>query len=294
MKLIYQDHSLNSGIYKILNTHTNRIYIGQTSRFKKRWADHAKSLLSGKHQNKFFRHDFAKCKTELGHDDFLEFHVLEVMEGSTKEERNKREEHWIAQFYDKQELCYNFKEKTEAKERSCFSLTPNETRQKISEATRKALSTPEVKAKMRAARIGKPSPTTGMKLGPRSEETKEKLREANKGQVPILKGKTLAELIGPEQAAKCLEQRRQRALGVKHSEETKQKMSSNSYMRGKYGMKHHNAKVYDGLHLRSPDGTFYTKIECLKSFCDTHNLTPALLMAVLKGKRNHHKGWYVT
>lgn len=34
--------------------------------------------------------DFNKTKELLGHDDFLEFHVLEVMEKSTKEERNKQ------------------------------------------------------------------------------------------------------------------------------------------------------------------------------------------------------------
>lgn len=127
MRFIYQEHSLKPGIYKILNTHTNRVYIGQAKEFKARWNGHKRSLITEKHQNKFLLNDFRKCSEELGHDDFLEFHVLEIMEGSSKEERNLKEEEWIAKFWDKQQLCYNFKQKTEAQERSCFSLTPEET-----------------------------------------------------------------------------------------------------------------------------------------------------------------------
>jgi group I intron endonuclease len=127
MKFIYQSHANESGIYKILNTHTNRIYIGQAKEFKKRWHDHNKHLLNRNHQNKFLLNDFNKCKEELGHDDFLEFHVLEVMENSTKEERNKREEFYIHAFWDQQSSCYNFKQKAAGKERSCYSNTPEQT-----------------------------------------------------------------------------------------------------------------------------------------------------------------------
>lgn len=111
MRFIYQEHSLKSGIYKILNTHSNRIYIGQAKRFKERWPAHRYQLRNGKHQNKFFLSDFGKCKEELGHDDFLEFHVLEVMEGSTRDQRNEREEWWISQVYDENDYCYNFQTK---------------------------------------------------------------------------------------------------------------------------------------------------------------------------------------
>lgn len=137
MKFNYQANSKFSGIYKILNTHTNRVYIGQAKSFQQRWYDHKRSLLNDKHQNKFLLNDFRKCSEELGHDDFLEFHVLEVMEDSTKKERNKREEEWIAKFWDGQQTCYNFKEKTEAQERSCYSLTPEETRKKIAQNSQK-------------------------------------------------------------------------------------------------------------------------------------------------------------
>ena len=147
MKFFYQDYANKPGIYKIINTHTNRIYIGQTWSFKDRWRDHKKYLLNGSHQNKFILNDFNKCKIELNHDDFLEFHVLEVMESSSKEERNKREEEIIAEYWDRQELCYNFKKKTEAKRRGVYSNTPEETSKLISANMKEIWADPEHREK---------------------------------------------------------------------------------------------------------------------------------------------------
>jgi group I intron endonuclease len=118
MKLIYQEHSLKSGIYKIVSTHTNRIYVGQAKEFKARWNGHKRSLLNGKHQNKFIQADFNKCREELGHDNFLEFHVLEILEGSTKEERSVREKQWIAHWFDNGKQCYNLTLKAVSREGS--------------------------------------------------------------------------------------------------------------------------------------------------------------------------------
>lgn len=151
MKFDYQENANKSGIYKIINVHTNRIYIGQAKNFKKRWYDHKRHLLDRKHQNRFLKHDFNKCQLELGHTDFLEFHVLEVMEGSTKEERNSREEQIISEYYDKQELCYNFQQKVENKERSCYSNTPEETQLKKSAKSKKMWASPGFKDKNRKA-----------------------------------------------------------------------------------------------------------------------------------------------
>jgi single-strand DNA-binding protein len=132
MRFIYEEHSLKPGIYKILNIYTNRVYIGQAKEFKERWRGHKYALLNNKHQNKFLLNDFNKCREELGHDDFLEFHVLEVMEGSTKEERNKQEQFYIHAIWGQRDGCYNFKQKIEAKERQRNSNIPEETRLKKS------------------------------------------------------------------------------------------------------------------------------------------------------------------
>lgn len=92
VQLNYQQHANDPGIYVIFNNHTWRVYVGQASRFKRRWSDHQNGLQNGNHQNKFLLNDYLKCKEELGHDNFLEFHVLEVMSESSKEQRNLREE----------------------------------------------------------------------------------------------------------------------------------------------------------------------------------------------------------
>lgn len=113
MKFIYQENSRKSGIYRIFNTHNNRIYIGQTKRFKGRWSSHKSSLLNNKHNNKFLLNDFNKCKKALGHDDFLEFDILEIVNG-TKEERLKREQNWIDSVWDNQIKCYNLNPKAQS------------------------------------------------------------------------------------------------------------------------------------------------------------------------------------
>lgn len=124
MFLAYNDHSAKSGIYKIINKYSNRIYIGQAKRFKDRWSDHASLLRHNKHCNKFLQNDFNKSFQELQHDNFLEFHILEIMENSTKEERNAIEEKYISENFDHQNMCYNIFEKVNDKERIFSQSTP--------------------------------------------------------------------------------------------------------------------------------------------------------------------------
>jgi len=136
MKFNYQSYANKSGIYKITNTHTNRIYIGQAKSFKKRWYQHSVTLKANKHANPFLQKDYNKCKEELGHDDFLIFEVLEVMEGSTKQQRTEREQVYIDQNFDNKELCYNLQKKASIADRSCFSKTPEETKKKLSDSSK--------------------------------------------------------------------------------------------------------------------------------------------------------------
>lgn len=148
MKFFYQEYSLKPGIYKILNTHTNRVYIGQAKRFKERWKAHIKTLLNGKHQNKFLQADFNKSKEELGHDDFLEFHVIELMTDSNKTERNQREEFYINAIWDQQKQCYNFQRTTSSSQRRMFSKTPNSTTLLKSKNTKRLWCSEEFRSKI--------------------------------------------------------------------------------------------------------------------------------------------------
>lgn len=141
MKFIYNGNSNKSGVYKIINTTNGRIYIGSAKLFKTRAQHHIKSLLKGTHHNKFLQHDFNKC----GKDAF-EFHILKVVEAE-KDVRFFAEQKYVDEYFDNQDLCYNFKKKTVQKERSCYSKTPEETSQLISENMKRLWSDPEYKQK---------------------------------------------------------------------------------------------------------------------------------------------------
>ena len=217
----YNGDSAKSGIYEIRNRLTNRSYIGQSGRITKRWQDHKKVLSSEKKTNKFLLADYKKCKELLGHDDFLEFHIIEVLDGISRAERLQKEEHWIEQaiaVYGKQSV-YNFNCKPTAEMYFFSSKGPRksssqyrnginhpyygksspmkgrnhteETRKIISEAGQHRVVSDEAKEKIRKAKLGKKA----------SNETKEKLKIAHTGQ---------------KQSAETIEKRRQKMLGSNH------------------------------------------------------------------------------
>ena len=294
MKFHYQSNANLSGIYKILNTLTNRVYIGQAARFERRWYDHKRHLLNGKHQNKFLLNDFNKCKEELGHDDFLEFHVLEVMQSSSKEERNKREEEWIKQHWDKQDLCYNFHKKTEAKDRSCYSNTPEET-SKIISNNMKAVWRDETKNQKRLNTIHseeyKTSQSQKMKkkwLEPSySERQKILATEANrKTSSERMKKKWASD---PEYREKMVKINKE--LGTKRqrfwdnlSEDQKTVIINKRRTATKKALAKHHGKI------QAPDGSVYEVFNA-REFSLRHGLSPSLLCEVFHGNRKQHKGW---
>jgi group I intron endonuclease len=99
---------------------------------------------------------------------------------------------------------------------------------------------------------------TGYKMPPCSEETKEKLRQANIGKII--------------------------------SKEIREKISQNR--KGKNsGRNSTSAKVYEGFTLLSPDGTTYNRIECLTEFAKDNNLNMKCLWKLLKGKLKSSQGW---
>jgi group I intron endonuclease len=85
MQFNYNGQANEPGIYVIFNTQKWRIYVGQAQCFKVRWRQHISSLTNNKHQNRFLQADFNQCGMGA-----FEFHVLEIMPNSTKEERNLR------------------------------------------------------------------------------------------------------------------------------------------------------------------------------------------------------------
>lgn len=283
MKFHYQSQANLSGIYKILNTHTNRAYVGQCKLFKVRWNQHKLSLLNDKHQNKFLLNDFKKCLEELGHDDFLEFHVLEVMEGSSKEERNLKEEEWIAKFWDSQQLCYNFKQKANETERSCFSHTPEETRELLSEAQKRLWQNPVERIKRiegsdgkRRENIGKSSSEAWASMSESQQKDISQKRESltkDSWRDPSIRERRMSGL---------------KANSWKVSEaHTAKVLSDPDYHARLVAQGQASAKTYQML---SPTGE-QTIIHNMSKFCRENNLVKGHMIAVSNGKAKSHKGW---
>lgn len=294
MKFHYQSNANLPGIYKIVNTHTNRIYIGQCLSFKNRWYDHKRSLLNDKHQNRFFLNDFKKCFEEVGHDDFLEFHVVEVMEGSSKEERNLKEEEWILKHWDQQQTCYNFKQKTQSAVRSCYSNNPEETSKIISD-NMKAVWQDEAKNQKRLNTIHseeyKARQSQKMKkkwLDPAYSEHQKAIatETSRKPSSEAMKKKWALDLEYREKMVKI-----NKELGPKRqeiwnalSEERKSSIIEKRRSSTVGALAKHHGQIQD------PNGAIHDVYNA-KAFCREHNLNPSLLCGVFHGNRTHHKGW---
>lgn len=89
--------------------------------------------------------------------------------------------------------------------------------------------------------------------------------------------------------------------GRKHTEQTKKMLSNQK--KGKTLSENHRknlstaflnsskvGRTYSGI-LVSPSGEQYINIHNRAKFCREHNLNDSCLKRVIKGIRNHHKGW---
>ena len=183
MEFKYEGNSLKSGVYKITNKINNKIYIGSAKLFKVRASQHLSSLEKQKHQNKHLQASFNKH----GSDAFL-FEVLEVVKGD-KLQRTQREKELLDEqiILNKWDECYNISKNPIQKEGS-WSKTPEETRKLLSENSKKLWQNKEYREnhcqqmkKLWQNPAHKEKMcllTTGQK---RTEETKRKISEANKG-----------------------------------------------------------------------------------------------------------------
>jgi group I intron endonuclease len=176
MLYFYNGNSKDPGIYEIRNRHTNRSYIGQASRFQERWIEgHKSSLLRNAHRNPFLQRDFNKCKEILGHDDFLEFHIIQTMPKSTPEKRDTKELYWIAKYKKAGIKLYNLIE-----EESGNYIFSEETRQKMSETKKLQWQNHDYSVFMSEAHRGYKA----------SNETKEKMSKSHKGLNTWSKGRS--------------------------------------------------------------------------------------------------------
>jgi len=209
-----------SGIYRIKNTETGVVYVGQTSEtFAKRWGRHRRALKACRHGNAHLQRSYNKH----GKDAF-EYKVLEVIpQGDMSDKEfesylNKREIILIAE-HDARRNGYNFTDGgggcmgyTQSEEHKAKIGAANtgkkhtaEARAKISAAVRRRVITDETRKKLSAALMGHKR-NVGHK---HTEEHKSRISAA-------LKGRTITD----EHKAKITAAK----MGHKHTAETRAKI----------------------------------------------------------------------
>ncbi len=82
-----------SGIYKITNIVTKKLYIGSAENISNRWSVHKKSLKSNDHYNKYLQRSWSKYG-ELA----FKFIIVEVTPNKNRLCRLRREQYWMDLF----------------------------------------------------------------------------------------------------------------------------------------------------------------------------------------------------
>ena len=282
MILNYDGFANKPVIYMIYNMHSHGMYIGQTRKCQKRWRDGYKRILpKGTCHNTFLQNDFTKCFNELGHTDFLEFHVLKVMENSTHEERINLEVQFIKFFRKMGYRIYNATKEFNGN----FALT-DKTKLKISQAKKEYYKTDAGKALIKSLSDSKRGKSYEEYYGKeeaaaiKKKISENKLIEQNRPEVKEnlrkqLLGKTSIERFGMEKAQKIKEKR---SLARK----------------GKYtGKDSSGYTVREDIKLMSPTGEVFTKVDGIMNFGTEHGIPYNRLGEILANKRENYKGWYL-
>lgn len=133
---------MNSGIYRIRNRRTAKVYVGQTTRFDRRFRRHRYELVKGIHSNTYLQ----RAVLKHGIDSI----VFEIIEEVSAEHLTPREQYWINHYKDLG-LLYN----TCLTAGSCAGVkhTP-ESREKISASKRGKNHTSAAIERMRLSHSG--------------------------------------------------------------------------------------------------------------------------------------------
>ena len=96
-------------VYKIENTKTGRVYIGQTTQCKKRWRNNTSALRRNKHRNPKLQEDYYKYGL-----DVFEFKIIkEFPSDTTSDVLLKEEIKMITEYNQRGENLYNIMENEE-------------------------------------------------------------------------------------------------------------------------------------------------------------------------------------
>jgi group I intron endonuclease len=293
----YNEQANSGGIYIIFNNHNWRTYIGSCKVFKIRWKHgHYKSLLKGKHQNKFIQADFNKCRQFLGHDDFLEFHILENMPNSTRGQRLEMEEKWIKVHFDNGNQCYNLCDRAISRE-GFSAKNPEETRKLISENTKKQWSDPQIRDLMIKRQKESSDPNRMKKAlekrwnGPGNEIQRKEAadRSRKRWQENPLHVQKVKAALRVGRTRETYEKTHQKNVDV-----FRQKTKLVQEIKNFEGKKENKSKLFTAANLVSPDGRImYANIFNLGDFAHHIGISDSWkLQEIILGKRLSYKGWF--
>lgn len=215
-----------TGIYKIVNLITEKVYVGSAVDIDKRWYNHKRLLSNNKNKLPKLQNSVNKH----GIDNF----IFEIVEECTKDILIEREQYWI-DYFDSYKNGYNSRPIANSNLGTVFS---KEHREKISNSHKGKIVSEESKKKMSVYWKKYYETYEQHNKGKTqivSEEARKKISDA-------LKGRTYEEIYGPEKAKEMREKRRLSALGKKHTEESKKKLSENTKKQWELGIHENNKK----------------------------------------------------
>ena len=156
------------GIYLIRNTINNKLYVGQSVNIYKRWDNHKRLLLLGRHTSSHLQRAW-----DLYGSDAFDFSIILKCERNIKQ-LTELEQYWI----DTLKPEYNSRSAVDS---TAGTLSSDEVKQKISKANKGKKRSEETKQKMKLTWQLKREELLAAR-GQVSEETKQKMSEAHSGE----------------------------------------------------------------------------------------------------------------
>lgn len=145
----------NSGIYRIENTKSRKVYIGQAGNLKKRYCDHISALRRNNHDNNYLQNAWNK----YNEDDF----VFSVLEECELENLAQQEQYWM-DYYRCYDRTYGYNINPSSTENPMLGRTHTlEARAKISAAAKGRKMSEANKAALLKANKGKAKPPRKLK-----------------------------------------------------------------------------------------------------------------------------------